>query len=55
MNMTVRPLFEDGLDIVISMNEMVSIVEKVKKMSKENEGFINLLHGRNAFGIVGVL
>lgn len=53
MNMTVRPLFEDGLDIVISMNEMVSIVEKVKKMSKENEGFINLLHGRNAFGIVG--
>lgn len=51
-NQSVRPLFEDGLDIIISMNELVEILAKVKN----HEGFIPLTtitSGRNAYGIVG--
>lgn len=47
-----RPLFEENMDIIISMNEMVTVLEKVHK----HKGFIPLTTitcGRNAFGIVG--
>ena len=47
-----RPLFEDGTDIILSMNKMVSYVNKVKNSA----GFKPLSDwatGRNAFGIVG--
>ncbi len=48
----VRPLFEEGFDIILSKNEMVSIIKKVKR----NSDFISLTtitYGRNAFGILG--
>ena len=44
-----RPLFEDGLDIIIPVNKMISIIRKVK-----NNEFISLesiVTGRNPFGI----
>ena len=47
-----RPLFEDGLDIIISMNTLVSILNKVK----DYPDFVSMMtvtQGRNAFGIVG--
>ncbi len=47
-----RPLFEDGLDIILSMNIFVEIIHKVC----ERMDFISmttLTQGRNAFGIVG--
>lgn len=47
-----RPLFENGLDIILSMNSLVNILEKVR-----NQGnFISLTtitQGRDAFGIEG--
>jgi hypothetical protein len=52
INTTKRPLFEDGIDIIISMNSMVSILKKVKT----SPGFLSLTEittGRNAFGITG--
>lgn len=51
-NSSLRPLFEDGLDIIISMNRLVSILDKVRK----SDGFTpmtTITYGRNAFGIVG--
>ncbi len=51
-NVATRPLFEDGLDIIISMNSLVSILDKVRSAN----GFVSMTtitSGRNAFGIVG--
>ena len=51
INTVSRPLFEDNIDIILSMNEMVSILNKVIK-----ENFVSLTTitcGRNAFGVVG--
>ncbi len=51
-NVASRPLFEDGLDIIISMNCLVSILDKVRNTN----GFVSMTQitsGRNAFGIVG--
>lgn len=47
----VRPLFEDGLDMILSMNEMVSIINKVK--STNFISFTDITKGRDAFGVVG--
>jgi superfamily II DNA or RNA helicase len=47
-----RPLFEDGLDIIISMNTIVSILNKVKD-SPDFVSMITVTQGRNAFGIIG--
>lgn len=44
-----RPLFEDGLDIVLPLNKMVSILQKVKTSSFES--FESIVTGRNPFGI----
>ncbi|MBR2336656.1 MAG: Eco57I restriction-modification methylase domain-containing protein [Clostridia bacterium] len=46
-----RPLFEEGLDIIISNSDDVELISKVTK-----EGFVSLTtitKGRNAFGIIG--
>ena len=46
------PLFENGLDIIIPMSELVNILRKVSN----KKGFISMTtitKGRNAFGIVG--
>lgn len=47
-----RPLFEENMSIIISMNEMVTILEKVHKR-KEFVPLTTITCGRNAFGIVG--
>lgn len=47
-----RPLFEEGLDIVISMNNIVSILNKVKNFYTF-KSMMEITQGRNAFGIVG--
>lgn len=47
-----RPLFEDGLDIILSMNSFVNVLNKVRN----SEGFVSMMEitqGRNAFGITG--
>ncbi len=47
----VRPLFEEGLDIILSSGKNYQLLNKVK-----NADFIsltNITQGRNAFGIVG--
>jgi len=47
-----RPLFENNLDIIIPLNSMVSIINKIKNM----KGFISMMtitKGRNAFNVVG--
>lgn len=47
-----RPLFEEDMEQIISMNSMVSILNKVRN----HEGFDTLMtitKGRNAFGITG--
>lgn len=48
----IRPLFEDGIDIIISMNSMVSILKKVKA-SPDFSSLTEITTGRNAFGITG--
>lgn len=48
----IRPLFEEGLDIILSMNEFVEILNKVRN----KKGFVSMMtitQGRDAFGIVG--
>ncbi len=47
-----RKLFEEGLDIIISVNEAIPILQKVKENSSFRS-FIEITNGRNAFGIVG--
>lgn len=49
---TVRPLFEDGIDVIISMNSLVSILKKVKA-SSDFTALTEITTGRNAFGITG--
>lgn len=47
-----RPLFEEGIDIIIAQNKSVDIIHKIKSKN----GFIGLstiATGRNPFGIVG--
>ena len=51
-NTSIRPLFEDDLDIIISMNQLVSVLHKVKN-HKEFLPMTNITYGRNAFGIIG--
>lgn len=46
-----RPLFEDGLDIVLSDEMQISILMKIKNKSKSY--LTELTKGRNAFGIIG--
>lgn len=44
-----RPLFEDGLEVVLPMNKMISILQKVR-----GAGFVSMeaiVTGRNPFGI----
>ncbi len=48
---TNRPLFEEGLDIILSSSKNYKIIQKIKK-----DNFISMTtitQGRNAFGIVG--
>lgn len=51
-NCTSRPLFENELDIILSMNSFVSILNKVRT-SKNFTSMMTITQGRNAFGIVG--
>lgn len=49
--MTIRPLFEDGMDIIISDDKAYPILKKVKE-----NNFISITtitKGRNAFGVIG--
>ena len=52
MDKSNRPLFEEGLDIVLSMNKFVDILKKVKN-HKDFISMTTMTQGRNAFGIVG--
>lgn len=47
-----RPLFEDGLDIILSMKIMVDMIHKIKNR-KDFISFTTITKGRNAFGVVG--
>jgi len=47
-----RPLFESDLDIIISMNGLVYVLNKVRSFN-DFEPLTNITLGRNAFGIVG--
>ena len=51
-NFVERPLFENGLDIIFSMNSMSSIVNKVIS-DKNYKSLTDITCGRNAFGISG--
>lgn len=47
-----RPLFEDGLNIIISMNNLIDILDKVRN-HQDFSPLTKITFGRNAFGIVG--
>ncbi|MGN0729647.1 Eco57I restriction-modification methylase domain-containing protein [Treponema sp.] len=47
-----RPLFEDGLDIILSMKIMVDIIHKIKDRN-DFSSFTTITKGRNAFGVIG--
>lgn len=47
-----RPLFEEGLDIIIPLDNTLHIMKKVKK-TPHFQTFMEITCGRNAFGIVG--
>lgn len=47
-----RPLFEKGLDVIISMNAMITILNKVR-LANDFSSMTQKTFGRNAFGIVG--
>lgn len=47
-----RPLFEKGLDIIISSNSFISILHKVIQ-SSDFHSMMEITQGRNAFGITG--
>lgn len=49
---TERPLFEEGNDIILSMNKLIKYVNKVKSDPKFMP-LSSMATGRNAFGIVG--
>lgn len=46
-----RPLFEDGLDVILVKNESIAIFSKVSKNDFNSMTIIT--QGRNAFGIIG--
>ena len=48
----VRPLFEDGLDIILPIDQMVSIVKKITN-HKDFRSLMDYTYGRDAFGIPG--
>lgn len=47
-----RPLFEDGLDVIISNHKFISILNKVR-YSSDFKPMTSITQGRNAFGVVG--
>ncbi|MGN0730913.1 MAG: Eco57I restriction-modification methylase domain-containing protein [Treponema sp.] len=47
-----RPLFEEGLEIILSMKIMVDIIHKIKNKN-DFVSFTEITKGRNAFGVVG--
>ena len=47
-----RPLFEEGLDIILSMKIMVDVIAKIKNRD-DFVSFTTITKGRNAFGVVG--
>lgn len=47
-----RPLFEEGLDVVISNSKLISILNKVR-YSSDFKPMTEITQGRNAFGVVG--
>lgn len=47
-----RPLFEEGFDIIISMNILVEFAKKIIQR-KDFISLVSITKGRNAFGIVG--
>ncbi len=49
---TKRPLFEKGLDIIISLNKLIEILDKVR-CYKDFESLMKITQGRNAFNITG--
>jgi hypothetical protein len=49
---TKRPLFENGLDVIISMSGMISILNKVR-LSNNFISMTEKTFGRDAFGVVG--
>ena len=51
-NIIERPLFEDDVDIILSLNQMVNILRKVKS-HPSFETLMTITKGRNAFGITG--
>lgn len=44
-----RPMFEDGLDVIIPMNDTISILQKVR--SVDFESMEKMVTGRNPFGV----
>ncbi|WP_300276423.1 Eco57I restriction-modification methylase domain-containing protein [Peptacetobacter sp.] len=51
-NSAYRPLFEENMEQIISMNSMVSILNKVRNHAGFNT-LMTITKGRNAFGITG--
>lgn len=47
-----RPLFEDGLDVIISNHKLISILDKVR-YSSDFISMTSITQGRNAFDVVG--
>ncbi len=47
-----RPLFEEGFDVILSMNEMVDIIKKITD-APDFESLQTITYGRNAFGVLG--
>lgn len=51
-NQSYRPLFEKNMDIILSMEQMVGIVNKVRN-SRQFSSLMDVACGRDAFGIPG--
>lgn len=51
-NSAYRPLFEEDIEQIISMNSMVSILNKVRN-HEDFDTLMTITKGRNAFGITG--
>ena len=47
-----RPLFEEGIDIIMPLNSMVSIIKKITS-HEDFTSLTTITNGRNAFGITG--
>ena len=46
---TIRPLFEDGLDVILPLNKMISILQKVR--ARNFVSIETIVSGRNPFGV----